>query len=116
LWGGLSTSCWWLLIAVYLFLAVNVIPVTKIQGVKPYLTPVFHCIGWGVPALLTLIPLAATKFGYSGQYLWCFFTEEHELWELGCFYVPVLIIISIGTTVILVSCVKIVVLSFYMRV
>ena len=58
---------------------------------------IMHVFGWGIPALFTVIGLAAQKITYPATYGWCFVgVDDNSAWEFALFFVPVLIISVIG--------------------
>jgi len=94
LFCALVASMWWLLIGVNLFLTI-VLGKRKFRQTSSY---IFYAFGWGVPSLAVIICLAAKKFEYSTGYGWCFVSDaDDNAWELGLFYVPVLVITAVGT-------------------
>jgi hypothetical protein len=76
LFFSLSATMWWLMIAVYLFIMMDVIPGLRQKSLIANdwhgisIEKVLYVVGWGVPAISTIIGLAARQIGFAGQYPW----------------------------------------------
>ncbi|KAL6052201.1 hypothetical protein QOT17_018730 [Balamuthia mandrillaris] len=87
LFAFLAGTLWWALIAGNMFAQLyfhDKIPATKrfvlIQQI------VFHVVGWGIPLLLAIIPLAAGRIGFSSAATFCFLTNEDDAAFLIAFW------------------------------
>ncbi|KAK7154208.1 hypothetical protein R3I94_007538 [Phoxinus phoxinus] len=46
----------------------------------------YHVVAWGVPLLMSTLPLMAGYYGPAGA--WCWITDNHVGWRFGIWYVP----------------------------
>ncbi|KAG1959730.1 G-protein-coupled receptor [Pimephales promelas] len=50
-----------------------------------YETP-YHVVAWGIPLLMSTLPLMAGYYGPAGA--WCWITDNHVRWRFGIWYIP----------------------------
>jgi len=76
----------------------------------------YNLIGWGIPFLFMLIPTAAEKNGFEPAGTFCFITSEDDYaWILTFFYIPVGLCLIIGSSLFVLSLVKLTVVAFRVR-
>ncbi|XP_056321400.1 cyclic AMP receptor-like protein A isoform X1 [Danio aesculapii] len=46
----------------------------------------YHVVAWGIPLIMSTIPLMAGYYGPAGA--WCWITDDHVGWRFGIWYVP----------------------------
>ncbi|KAL6055994.1 hypothetical protein QOT17_016411 [Balamuthia mandrillaris] len=83
--GGLCVACWWTIAAFNLVMLIVVqVSRDKLHKFEKW----YHIIGWTLPVLLTIIPLAAKKIQASPTVSWCFiYDEDTDWWIYGNFYI-----------------------------
>ncbi|KAG7463457.1 hypothetical protein MATL_G00176710 [Megalops atlanticus] len=81
-WSALAWVC---LITLNLYL--NLV---KEMRTDQYQIP-YHVLAWGVPLLMSCMPLFGGFYGPAGA--WCWITEEHVAWRFGIWYVPLFTLI-----------------------
>lgn len=102
-WSTLAISMWWLILlfntAVLIHNAKKM--VQHARSVK--LETLFHILGWGLPTVLVIIPTAASKMNYEATNVFCFIASADGYgWRIGCWFVPIGIILTAGFVNILV--------------
>ncbi|KAL6052268.1 hypothetical protein QOT17_018670 [Balamuthia mandrillaris] len=108
LYGGLATGLWWPTLGLNLVLLVVV--QVKQETLKKF-EIWYHLYSWGVPVVLTIIPLAANKLTAPPTVPYCFvYDQDNDWWVYGCFY-----ILFIATWVFGSACLIIVLISIFMR-
>ncbi|XP_030642314.1 cyclic AMP receptor-like protein A [Chanos chanos] len=51
----------------------------------------YHCAAWGVPLVMSSVPLFKGLYGPAGA--WCWITDEHVAWRFGIWYLPLFVLI-----------------------
>ncbi|XP_061697206.1 si:dkey-100n23.5 isoform X4 [Syngnathoides biaculeatus] len=51
----------------------------------------YHVTAWGVPLLMSSLPLLKGYYGPAGA--WCWITDDHVAWRFGIWYVPLFTLI-----------------------
>ncbi|XP_061647663.1 si:dkey-100n23.5 isoform X2 [Phyllopteryx taeniolatus] len=51
----------------------------------------YHLIAWGLPLLMSSLPLLKGYYGPAGA--WCWITDDHVAWRFGIWYVPLFTLI-----------------------
>ncbi|XP_049583217.1 si:dkey-100n23.5 isoform X2 [Syngnathus scovelli] len=51
----------------------------------------YHLIAWGVPLVMSSLPLFKGYYGPAGA--WCWITDDHVAWRFGIWYVPLFTLI-----------------------
>nr|XP_023656596.1 uncharacterized protein LOC111838154 [Paramormyrops kingsleyae] len=46
----------------------------------------YHVLAWGVPLLMSCLPLFTGYYGPAGP--WCWITDNHVAWRFGIWYIP----------------------------
>ncbi|KAL6053744.1 hypothetical protein QOT17_017826 [Balamuthia mandrillaris] len=91
----LCSTTWWCIISVNMFITLfaqsKYLPSAKNRQIA------FHLIGWGVPFILALVPLAANKISFPPGGTFCFVSpEDDNLWMILFWFVPVGLLLLIG--------------------
>jgi hypothetical protein len=86
---------WWFLLCANMFLTI-VLEIAKERFQSTRLHVAFHCIGWGIPAILIIPPLAYHKFRYNDFDNFCFVDTWNIKWIYGFFFVPLICFNSVG--------------------
>ncbi|KAL6053373.1 hypothetical protein QOT17_018020 [Balamuthia mandrillaris] len=108
LYGGLSTGLWWPTLGFNLVLLVVV--QVKQENLKK-LQVWYHVYSWGIPVVLTIIPLAANKIRAAPTVPYCFiYDQDNDWWIYGCFYILYIITWVIGS-----ACLVTVLISIFVR-
>lgn len=96
--GGLCTfQAWWLMYFDWSALAwVCLITLNLyLNLVKEMRTDhyeiLYHGLAWGVPLLMSCLPLFGGYYGPAGA--WCWITDSHVAWRFGIWYVPLFTLI-----------------------
>ncbi|XP_064413397.1 si:dkey-100n23.5 isoform X3 [Latimeria chalumnae] len=55
----------------------------------------YHIVAWGVPFILSCLPLFGDYYGPAGA--WCWITDSHVAWRFGIWYIPLFILIFLMT-------------------
>lgn len=53
----------------------------------------YHVVAWGVPVIMSTIPLMAGYYGPAGA--WCWITDDHVGWRFGIWYIPLFSLIIV---------------------
>ncbi|TRY88195.1 hypothetical protein DNTS_026889 [Danionella cerebrum] len=53
----------------------------------------YHVFAWGVPLVMSTIPLVAGYYGPAGA--WCWITDDHVGWRFGIWYIPLFSLIAL---------------------
>ncbi|MCI4378181.1 hypothetical protein PGIGA_G00212990 [Pangasianodon gigas] len=51
----------------------------------------YHIVAWGVPLLMSILPLVKGYYGPAGA--WCWITDDHVAWRFGIWYIPLFTLI-----------------------
>ncbi|XP_062862044.1 si:dkey-100n23.5 [Trichomycterus rosablanca] len=51
----------------------------------------YHVVAWGVPLLMSSLPLFGGYYGPAGA--WCWITDKHMAWRFGIWYIPLFTLI-----------------------
>ncbi|XP_015219869.1 uncharacterized protein [Lepisosteus oculatus] len=51
----------------------------------------YHLAAWGVPCLMSSLPLFGGYYGPAGA--WCWITDDHVAWRFGIWYIPLFTLI-----------------------
>uniref|UniRef100_A0A3B4DIL5 G-protein coupled receptors family 2 profile 2 domain-containing protein n=2 Tax=Pygocentrus nattereri TaxID=42514 RepID=A0A3B4DIL5_PYGNA len=51
----------------------------------------YHLVAWGVPLLMSCLPLMRGYYGLAGA--WCWIKDDHVAWRFGIWYIPLFILI-----------------------
>jgi len=88
-YSSVAIGCWLFNIALHLYYII----VKKWTYQKSLrLVPFLHLFGWVFPLVTIIPPLAAKKM--VDRNFWCWVSNESNgVWELSCFYIPVMIIL-----------------------
>ncbi|XP_048855123.1 LOW QUALITY PROTEIN: cyclic AMP receptor-like protein A [Brienomyrus brachyistius] len=62
----------------------------KEMRTEQYTIP-YHVLAWGVPLLMSCLPLFAGYYGPAGP--WCWITDNHVAWRFGIWYIPLFLLI-----------------------
>eukprot|EP01126_Amoeba_proteus_P005596 TRINITY_DN1189_c0_g2_i5.p1 TRINITY_DN1189_c0_g2~~TRINITY_DN1189_c0_g2_i5.p1 ORF type:complete len:200 (+),score=23.79 TRINITY_DN1189_c0_g2_i5:493-1092(+) len=55
-----------------------------------------HVFAWGIPTILTIVPLSRLKF--ENRIFWCWITPtDSGIWEFGAYYVPLSLALLVTT-------------------
>ncbi|KAL6073732.1 hypothetical protein QOT17_004727 [Balamuthia mandrillaris] len=106
----LSTTTWWCILTVNMAICLFA---TKIYRTKKKIFQVvYHCVGWGFPTLLSIIPVAASKISLQPGGTFCFVSpEDSNIWMIFMWYVPVGLLMLIAV-IVYVSCVIKIIIMF----
>jgi len=103
-----SGILWWLFVCADLFQ--RVVFNTIINKTRKW----YYAIAWGIPTIFTIIMMAEQKFGYTPGAPWCVVYEPSPVnfinwnYELAFLYIPMLVVMVLGTIFIIIILIKIV--------
>eukprot|EP01118_Nematostelium_gracile_P011371 TRINITY_DN4020_c0_g1_i1.p1 TRINITY_DN4020_c0_g1~~TRINITY_DN4020_c0_g1_i1.p1 ORF type:complete len:654 (-),score=125.18 TRINITY_DN4020_c0_g1_i1:47-2008(-) len=118
LYLSMSLITWWGLISFNLFYFV----VIRKKELDPKSTTskrlkiVYSVFGWGIPVILTVIPLSFGKIGASNAITWCFLLrDDNGIWQLIFFFIPMWTITFCGAVFVISTIVQIVYTSVVIK-
>ncbi|XP_018605453.1 cyclic AMP receptor-like protein A [Scleropages formosus] len=80
-----SALAWVSLITLNLY--INLVKETRTEQYHIF----YHLLAWGVPLLMSCLPLIGGFYGPAGP--WCWITDNHVAWRFGIWYIPLFTLI-----------------------
>lgn len=110
MFGGLAGSFWWVMLAytVFQFLVFELAS----DRARRALHIVSHIVSWGIPVILVTIALGAQQFEARAAGHNCFVVSP---WDWGLFYAPICLNLAIGTTLMVISIIKVLRVRFHIK-
>ncbi|KAL6051978.1 Frizzled-9 [Balamuthia mandrillaris] len=100
--GFLSGTFWWAIVVFNIFLEVY-FPKLK-DRVRTSKVIAYHCIAWGLPAVFTIIPVAADRISFNNAGSFCFISyEDSNAYQMACWFIPVGLVLLAGSIFFLLS-------------
>ncbi|KAL6071325.1 hypothetical protein QOT17_005909 [Balamuthia mandrillaris] len=105
----LATTTWWCILTFNMLLCLFA---TKIYQTKRNLLQiVYHSIGWGLPFIFAIIPVAASKIALQPGGTFCFVSpEDDNIWMIFLWYLPIGVLMLIAVVAYLASVIKIIIM------
>ncbi|KAL6069055.1 Frizzled-10 [Balamuthia mandrillaris] len=94
--GFLSGTFWWAIV-VFNIMSEVVLPgmTEKYRRVKPI---IYHIVAWSLPAIFTIIPLAADRIAFPNGGSFCFLSyEDSNAYQLAFWFIPIGLLLLAGT-------------------
>ncbi|XP_051782093.1 uncharacterized protein si:dkey-100n23.5 isoform X1 [Erpetoichthys calabaricus] len=85
-WSALAWVC---LITLNLYL--NLVKEKRTERLEIF----YHFIAWGIPFVMSCLPLLKDYYGPAG--VWCWITDDHVAWRFGIWYIPLFTLIFLMT-------------------